>query len=240
MITEVGAEQNTMTIIMMPSEFVEMARTIGARGGEKGEDVSKRASGEAPDARLRCASAGPRRGALSQATPFSFRNGPYFLSILGMCSVSQPTTKAGGIASDLRLAGMEFLLQIEAGCDELVVLRLMSLIGGIAIFDEIGFLGGEVLRDIGDQRVESLADLGAVAGANGVAERVDQPENFLVLGVMRADICSKLLFGPGDKRHVLHSLELFFGCSVAVAASSANKNWPRRRAFYEYAAQRLM
>jgi len=35
MITEVGAEQNTMTIIMMPSEFVEMARTIGARGGEK-------------------------------------------------------------------------------------------------------------------------------------------------------------------------------------------------------------
>jgi regulator of protease activity HflC (stomatin/prohibitin superfamily) len=35
MITEVGAEQNTMTIIMMPSEFVEMARSIGARGGEK-------------------------------------------------------------------------------------------------------------------------------------------------------------------------------------------------------------
>ncbi|HXY58015.1 MAG TPA: SPFH domain-containing protein [Methylocystis sp.] len=35
MITEVGAEQNTMTIIMMPSEFVEMARAIGARGGEK-------------------------------------------------------------------------------------------------------------------------------------------------------------------------------------------------------------
>jgi hypothetical protein len=33
--TEVGAEQNTMTIIMMPSEFVEIARTIGARGGEK-------------------------------------------------------------------------------------------------------------------------------------------------------------------------------------------------------------
>ena len=32
MITEVGAEQNTMTIIMMPSEFVEMARAIGARG----------------------------------------------------------------------------------------------------------------------------------------------------------------------------------------------------------------
>jgi len=35
MITEVGAEQNSMTIIMMPSEFVEMARAIGARGGEK-------------------------------------------------------------------------------------------------------------------------------------------------------------------------------------------------------------
>ncbi len=35
MITEVGAEQNTMTIIMMPSEFVEMARAIGARGEEK-------------------------------------------------------------------------------------------------------------------------------------------------------------------------------------------------------------
>ncbi|MGC1863801.1 MAG: hypothetical protein WA733_22430 [Methylocystis sp.] len=31
----VGAEQNTTTTIMMPSEFVEMARTIGARGGEK-------------------------------------------------------------------------------------------------------------------------------------------------------------------------------------------------------------
>jgi regulator of protease activity HflC (stomatin/prohibitin superfamily) len=29
MITEVGAEQNTMTIIMMPSEFVAMARAIG-------------------------------------------------------------------------------------------------------------------------------------------------------------------------------------------------------------------
>jgi hypothetical protein len=28
MITEVGAEQNTMTIVMMPSEFVAMARSI--------------------------------------------------------------------------------------------------------------------------------------------------------------------------------------------------------------------
>jgi regulator of protease activity HflC (stomatin/prohibitin superfamily) len=37
MITEVGAEQNTMTIIMMPSEFVAMARGIGklAEGGTK-------------------------------------------------------------------------------------------------------------------------------------------------------------------------------------------------------------
>lgn len=33
MITEVGAEQNTMTIIMMPSEFVEMARAPGQRAG---------------------------------------------------------------------------------------------------------------------------------------------------------------------------------------------------------------
>jgi regulator of protease activity HflC (stomatin/prohibitin superfamily) len=29
MITEVGAEQNTMTIVMMPSEFVSMARALG-------------------------------------------------------------------------------------------------------------------------------------------------------------------------------------------------------------------
>jgi regulator of protease activity HflC (stomatin/prohibitin superfamily) len=32
MLTEVGAEQNSMTIIMMPSEFVDMARAIGAKG----------------------------------------------------------------------------------------------------------------------------------------------------------------------------------------------------------------
>ncbi len=31
MITEVGAEQNTMTIIMMPSEFVELARAFGSK-----------------------------------------------------------------------------------------------------------------------------------------------------------------------------------------------------------------
>ena len=29
MLTEVGAEQNTMTIVMMPSEFVTMAQSIG-------------------------------------------------------------------------------------------------------------------------------------------------------------------------------------------------------------------
>lgn len=33
MITEVGAEQNTMTIIMMPSEFVEAARGLAAAAG---------------------------------------------------------------------------------------------------------------------------------------------------------------------------------------------------------------
>jgi len=33
MITEVGAEQNTMTIIMMPSEFVAAARGIAAAAG---------------------------------------------------------------------------------------------------------------------------------------------------------------------------------------------------------------
>jgi regulator of protease activity HflC (stomatin/prohibitin superfamily) len=33
MITEVGAEQNSMTIIMMPSEFVEMARSFAAKSG---------------------------------------------------------------------------------------------------------------------------------------------------------------------------------------------------------------
>jgi regulator of protease activity HflC (stomatin/prohibitin superfamily) len=37
MITEVGAEQNTMTIVMMPSEFVAMARSIGDIAGKFGE-----------------------------------------------------------------------------------------------------------------------------------------------------------------------------------------------------------
>ena len=36
MITEVGAEQNTMTIVMMPSEFVSMARHIGEMAGSSG------------------------------------------------------------------------------------------------------------------------------------------------------------------------------------------------------------
>jgi len=35
MITEVGAEQNTMTIIMMPSEFVAMARAIADTAGSR-------------------------------------------------------------------------------------------------------------------------------------------------------------------------------------------------------------
>jgi len=35
MITEVGAEQNTMTIIMMPSEFVAMARAIADTTGSR-------------------------------------------------------------------------------------------------------------------------------------------------------------------------------------------------------------
>ena len=35
MITEVGAEQNTMTIVMMPSEFVAMARAIADTAGSR-------------------------------------------------------------------------------------------------------------------------------------------------------------------------------------------------------------
>ena len=35
MITEVGAEQNTMTIVMMPSEFVSMAKSLGEAFGRK-------------------------------------------------------------------------------------------------------------------------------------------------------------------------------------------------------------
>ncbi|MBV8796218.1 MAG: slipin family protein, partial [Hyphomicrobiales bacterium] len=31
MLTEVGAEQNTMTIVMLPSEFVDLARTFARK-----------------------------------------------------------------------------------------------------------------------------------------------------------------------------------------------------------------
>jgi regulator of protease activity HflC (stomatin/prohibitin superfamily) len=37
MLTEIGAEQNTMTVVMMPSEFIEAARTL-ARGGPRSSD----------------------------------------------------------------------------------------------------------------------------------------------------------------------------------------------------------
>ena len=37
MLTEVGAEQNTMTIVMMPSDFVSMARSIGHLAGTLAE-----------------------------------------------------------------------------------------------------------------------------------------------------------------------------------------------------------
>jgi regulator of protease activity HflC (stomatin/prohibitin superfamily) len=37
MLTEVGAEQNTMTVVMMPSEFIEAARTL-ARSGTRSPD----------------------------------------------------------------------------------------------------------------------------------------------------------------------------------------------------------
>ena len=35
MLTEVGAEQNTMTIVMMPSEFVSLASALAANIGAK-------------------------------------------------------------------------------------------------------------------------------------------------------------------------------------------------------------
>ena len=35
MLTEVGAEQNTMTIIMMPSEFVTLAGALAKAAGAK-------------------------------------------------------------------------------------------------------------------------------------------------------------------------------------------------------------
>ena len=41
MITEVGAEQNTMTIIMMPSEFVAMAKNLGGLGKPSASQVAR-------------------------------------------------------------------------------------------------------------------------------------------------------------------------------------------------------
>jgi hypothetical protein len=35
MLTEVGAEQNTMTIVMMPSEFVSMAGAVAKLAGAR-------------------------------------------------------------------------------------------------------------------------------------------------------------------------------------------------------------
>ena len=35
MLTEVGAEQNTMTIVMMPSEFVNLAGALAAKVAAK-------------------------------------------------------------------------------------------------------------------------------------------------------------------------------------------------------------
>src|ERR1700676_4403334 len=42
MITEVGAEQNTMTIVMMPSEFVSLARNLGELAGKVTAKGSRR------------------------------------------------------------------------------------------------------------------------------------------------------------------------------------------------------
>ena len=35
MLTEVGAEQNTMTIVMMPSEFVDLARALSQQAAAR-------------------------------------------------------------------------------------------------------------------------------------------------------------------------------------------------------------
>jgi hypothetical protein len=35
MLTEIGAEQNSMTVVMMPSEFVEAAKAIGTMAAPK-------------------------------------------------------------------------------------------------------------------------------------------------------------------------------------------------------------
>ena len=41
MIAEVGAEQNTMTVFMLPSEFLDMARTLSGKQTPKSEQTSK-------------------------------------------------------------------------------------------------------------------------------------------------------------------------------------------------------
>lgn len=41
MLTEIGAEQNTMTVVMMPSEFVEAAKAIGNMVGAPGAPLPK-------------------------------------------------------------------------------------------------------------------------------------------------------------------------------------------------------
>ena len=48
MITEVGAEQNTMTIVMMPSEFVAMARGIGDMATAVAASTAAKAATDAP------------------------------------------------------------------------------------------------------------------------------------------------------------------------------------------------
>jgi len=35
MLTEIGTEQNTMTVVMMPSEFVQAARALGSMAEKK-------------------------------------------------------------------------------------------------------------------------------------------------------------------------------------------------------------
>ena len=57
------------------------------------------------------------------------------------------------LARNFHFARMEFLLQVERGRHQLVVFGLMPCHGGLAIFGEIGFLGGEMLRHTGDEGV---------------------------------------------------------------------------------------
>ena len=199
--------------------------------------MSKRASGEAPDARLHCASRGSAARRAISGDALLVQERPVFLVDIGNV-VGQPADdEASRIAGYLRLAGMEFLLKIEAGGDELVVLRLMSLIGGIAIFDEIGFLGGEVLRDIGDQRVELLTDGVAVAGADGVAELLTSLNiswcsascaPTFVANCSLVQVISDICFTPSN----------FFWASGRGRGANISCDCPRRRALHEYAGKR--